>query len=137
MQKVLLSLSLLVFTGCTAPALKALELAPGDYCYAQSPNPLPHESMVRLTLSRQGKVTGEGQGFISQETYSYHARYQQTFTGQLVDQHLELDVTTTQEANRDDMEGHPPQSQEQWPISATELTPEIVPAPLIKIACSS
>jgi hypothetical protein len=136
-SQISLSLCILWLPGCTSPELTAAGLNPGDYCYAQSSSAQPSEPTVRLTLSRQGRVSGEGQGFISDESVSYHARYHQVFTGQLIDHQLVLTVNTTLEANRDGIKGYPAQAQEQWLISANELKPKISPFPLSAVDCAS
>jgi hypothetical protein len=121
----------------TLPACNAVLLGSQRFCFARQDVKDPGLSaLVRLTLSGDGRVTGDGYGSLYKPEHSYAADYRQTFVGSLQSGRLSLTVITKLYASRSDVEGYPAQTQETWLLSPQQVTPLISKIPLTKMDCT-
>ena len=100
-------------------------LEPGTYCY-EFDDELGGE-LVRLTVDKSDRVTGDVQGVVTDEAEGYYTSYTQKVDGTIDGSNLNVDVTTWIEYDKQNR-------QETWRVSPKSLT--MTGEPLPKANCS-
>ncbi len=91
-----------VSSPASSPTAVASALAPGPKCYEVTTDTLT--AAVRLTIARDGSVTGDGLGTVHGQANSYYTSYREVLTGNLSGDQLALKITTWVEFDQQENE---------------------------------